>query len=329
MLSRTAVEIATRVLSTHAFAVFNYSHLETLLNLPNEINAINTFFFPFYPTLVLVQPLLGMLNAIRYRKTQCDGSDGSIKPSSSFLLCGIMGMRATVSLEDFPDSKFDNLDPDNPPTVPLFTAGYQSLRRTTYSLSRKWLEHVLTTLLTLSHSIAAIIIYYRRLQNNSALTFDHCNGIISICSFFTSLLSLLVLLPRYSWQLTSPPTNNSQSGPLTTTILCQLALAFLAIIPFRRTGFLAMLISLSWISKFTVVVIVIYLLIFALRRREIYAFFKRLGGPTEWIVELSVRIVAVLAVFEIEWLLWDAVGELAENFVPDWRDPVSGWLLFV
>lgn len=76
---RSVTEIVIRTIATHLFAVANYGHMGSLLNMPGDFHAGCTLTFLFYPSIITGQLVIGLLQATRYlirekRKGEGDAS---------------------------------------------------------------------------------------------------------------------------------------------------------------------------------------------------------------------------------------------------------------
>lgn len=155
---RTATTIIIRALSTHIFALVNYGQLSILLNLPSGLHATSVLVFAFYPTLIIAQLVLGIVNAVKYylRIRNDEGEETqstSQKPTVSFYFCGILGMHAKADHDTFPGN-----DEDSRATIPLFSAGHGSVRRTASKITWQWPGRIFLSAVTLTQAILAVLV---------------------------------------------------------------------------------------------------------------------------------------------------------------------------
>jgi len=231
---RSNTEILVRVLATYLFALANYGHYGSLINLPSGLHVGYVVIFFFYPTIIIGQLVFGIVEAIKYRlrENQGEGDEAQTRQKADlgFYVQGILGVRVAVN----PDISLDRIT-TRQSSIALFRAGHLSFQRTTDEMSWKWFGRILACLVAIAQSVGTTIIFVRRLQHQCMLLADILNFVTAIASVITGISSLLLLFMRFDWEIVRPPSRepSPQREPNSrhdiTAMGAQLAIAFFCI----------------------------------------------------------------------------------------------------
>ncbi|KAH8687323.1 hypothetical protein BGZ60DRAFT_393378 [Tricladium varicosporioides] len=317
--TRTKTEVVVRFVATQIFALVNYGHTGSLLQLPKNVHLASIAIFFCYPTLIIGQLVYGITQAISYSWKQTQKAEDDPKPDLSFYLQGILGARALSN----PDLERDHAA-NAKQLIPLFQASHLSLQRTTYRTSWKWFGRVFACLAVLTQSICSAVLFVRREDQNSCLGFDLLNGVAAIASAITGTMSLIILLMRVEWQVTRPMRMKAKNQPEMTAILSQLAIAFFGFGWVGNSFFYQLVFLVFQQNRFfemAVVITVIYVF-----RKE---FFKRIGVPQSWFQSVSLGSVAFMAGVDFLAVFITSILELVEIDNGGWKDPLSDRLLII
>jgi hypothetical protein len=89
--NRSTNEVVVRVVATHIFALLNYGHFGSLLNLPGSLHAGYVVIFLFYPTVIIAQIVFGITEAIKYCIIAIGDDQDGLSADLSFYVQGALG----------------------------------------------------------------------------------------------------------------------------------------------------------------------------------------------------------------------------------------------